>query len=171
MARSHDSRVRHFHTKIAGVTHKNTDGTDRQKFISKCQLLETLVLDHEGDNPHDRNAVRVCRGNGQQLGYLNAELAEEIARKSEKGYRFAAFIKDITGGKRKGHSFGVNLLILQAEPGIGDHHVKEHLNQLIRDDPELEGAKVESGCLRKLIFPFAMIVIGVIFYFYLTGRK
>ncbi len=82
---------------------------------------------------------------------------------------FEVFIKDITGGE--GKSFGVNLLIIQAEPGIGDQLVKNYLNRLIRDDPELEGAKIESGCLGKLILWIAMIAIGVILYFYFTGRK
>ncbi len=72
MARSQDSKVRHFHTKIVGVTHKNADGSNRQKIIRKCGVFETLVFDHEEDNPHDANAVRVCRQNGQQLGYLNS---------------------------------------------------------------------------------------------------
>jgi HIRAN domain len=171
MARPNPSNVYHFHSKIVGVTYKNPDGSDRQKFISKCQLFETLVLDHEEDNAHDPNAVRVCRENGQQLGYLNTKLAEEIVLKSEKGYRFAAFIKDITGKKRKGQSLGVNLLIVQADPGIGDHHVKKYVNQLLRDDPELEGAKVRNGCLGQLVFPIAMMIIGMIRYFHFTGRK
>ena len=107
--------MRHFHTKIVGVTYKNSDGSHRQKLIAKCDVFETLTLDHEEDNAHDPNAVRVCRQNGQQLGYLNAGLAEEIVRKSANGYRFAAIISDITGGG-KGESFGVNLLIVEAEP-------------------------------------------------------
>ena len=116
------------------------------------------------------NAVRVLRGNGQQLGYLNAGFAEKIVRKSANGYRFAAFINDITGGG-KGQSLGVNLLIIEADPQTDDRQVKKYLNQLIREDPELEGAKLESGCLGRLIFPIAMIVIGVKFYFYVTGSR
>jgi len=105
------------------------------------------------------------------LGYLNAGLAKEVVSKSGKGYRFAVFIKEITGEDRRGQSLGVNLLIIQAEPGIGAHHVKKYVNQLIRDDPELEGAKVESGKSGKLIFAIAMIAVGVILYFYFTWRK
>jgi HIRAN domain len=63
--------------------------------------LETLELDHEDDNPHDPNAVRVSRKTGEQLGYLRAELAAEIVSKSEHGYQFVVFITDITGDERK----------------------------------------------------------------------
>jgi hypothetical protein len=120
--------VRHFHTKIVGVTHRNDDGSDRQNLIRNCRLFEALVLDHQEDNPHDANAVRVCRQNGKQLGYLNSKLAAEVVSKSKRGYRFVAFVKDITGGKRKGQSLGVNLLIIVAESGIGDSQIKEYLN-------------------------------------------
>ena len=171
MVRSSGSKVGHFHTKIAGVTHKNSDGTDRQKLIRDCQVFETLVLDHEEDNAHDPNAVRVCRENGRQLGYLNADLADEIVWKCKKGYRYVVIIKDITGGKKKGQSFGVNLLIVEAEPKAADGQVKSYLKQLIRDDPELKGAKLKSGCSGKLIMTVTAIVVGLILYFLFTGRK
>ena len=34
------AEIRHFFTKVAGVTHKNADGSDRQKHIGKCQQIE-----------------------------------------------------------------------------------------------------------------------------------
>ncbi len=171
MARSAGSSVRHFHTKIVGVTHKNADGSDRQKLIAQCQRLETLTLDHEENNAHDPNAVRVCRGNGKQLGYLSAELAEEIVRKNAKGFRFAAIIKDITGEKRKGKSLGVNLLIVQADPKTDDRQVKKYLSQLIQEDPELAGAKLKGGRSGKLVMAVLAIVVVAVLYFYLTGRN
>jgi len=60
--------VRHFHTKVVGVSHENDDGSSRQAIIRKCKPLEKLDLDHDEGNPHDPNAVRVCRENGGQLG-------------------------------------------------------------------------------------------------------
>jgi HIRAN domain len=168
---SSDSEVRHFHTKIVGVTYKNSDGTHRQKLISQCQAFETLDLDHEEDNAHDPNAVRVCRQNGQQLGYLNANLADEIVSKSKKGYRFVTVIKAITGGQRRGMSFGVNLLIVEAEPKADEGQVKRYLKQMIRDDPELKGAKVTGGSSGKFVMTVLVIVAGLILYVYLAGRK
>ena len=164
MARSSQSGICHFHTKIVGVTHKNSDGSSRQKLIRNCRLFEDLRLNHEENNPHDPNAVRVCRENGQQLGYLNAGLAEEVVSKSSKGYRFGVLIKDLTGGG-KGRSLGVNLLIVQADPGVDDRHVKGYLKGLIREDPELEGAKIDGGSSGRLLAFVFLVAIGAIAYF------
>ena len=69
--------------------------------FGNVRLFETLDLDHEEDNLHDPNAVRVLRRTGEQLGYLRSELAAEIVSKSNHGYRFVVFIKDLTGNERK----------------------------------------------------------------------
>jgi hypothetical protein len=167
MALSGGSNVRHFHTKIVGVSYKNSDCTNRQKLIAKCEVFETLTLDHEEDNAHDPNAVRVCRENGQQLGYLNAGLAKQIVRKSADGYRFATFISDITGGG-KGKSFGVNLLIVEADPQTDDRQVKKYLNQLIQEDHELAEVELKGGCSQRLITMVLVIFVGVVLYFVLT---
>src|SRR5215470_3215511 len=100
MGRAEQRPVRHFHTKIAGVTHRNRDGSDRQELIRECQVFEPLDLEHEAVNPHDPNAVRVLRKTGEQLGYLRAELAADIVSKSKCGYRFEVFITDISGDER-----------------------------------------------------------------------
>jgi hypothetical protein len=121
-----------------------------------------LDLDHEQDNPHDPNAVRVLRRTGEQLGYLQAELAAEIVSKSKRGYRFEAFITDISGDEQNGQSLGVKLLVIQAEPGIEDRPVKNYLKHLITTDPELEWANTESigpGCLIALALIIASWVI------------
>jgi hypothetical protein len=162
--------VRHFHTKIVGVSHCNPDGSDRQGLIRECQVFETLDLDHEESNPHDPNAVRVLRKTGEQLGYLRAELAAEIVSKAKSGYRFVVFIKDITGGNRKGQSLGVNLLVIQAEPGVGDGPVKRYLNQLIKTDPELQGASIGNKGRGSLIVLALMIASGLIIYFLMRRR-
>jgi hypothetical protein len=175
MALPKNRQVRHFHTKIVGVTHKNADGSDRQRIIKKCGLFERLTLDHEESNPHDPNAVRVCRPNGQQLGYLSADLAPEIVSKSKKGYRFGVFIKDITGGKRKGHSLGVNLLVIQAEPGITDRQVTKYAKALARSDPEMEGIKVGGGCLaplfKWLLVGFGLLLLALLLLGLASGRR
>jgi hypothetical protein len=162
--------VRHFHTKIVGVSHRNPDGSERQRLIRDCQVLETLELDHEESNPNDPNAVRVLRKTGQQLGYLRAELAAEIVSKAKSGYRFVVFIKDITGNERKGQSLGVNLLVIQAEPGVGDGPVKKYLKHSIGTDPELQGAKIGGGGRGKLIALALIIASGVILYLLMRRR-
>ncbi len=66
-------------TKVVGVSHQNQDGTSRQKIISdEVRENDLLILEPEPDNPHDPNAVRVLSKQGNQIGYLKKEVAEQI---------------------------------------------------------------------------------------------
>src|SRR4051794_1684691 len=102
--------MKHFHSKIVGVTKKNDDGSNRQKLLPGCRPAMVLTLDHEEGNRFDPNAVRVLRPDGKQLGYLSAELAEEVVKKSKTGFRYQCFAKDLTGGG-EGESYGMNILL------------------------------------------------------------
>lgn len=64
-----------FHTKVRGVTFTNVDGTPRQTIIAKCVVGERLLLVREPDNPHDNQAVKVCRETGELIGYLGEHVA------------------------------------------------------------------------------------------------
>jgi hypothetical protein len=78
--------------------------------------------------------------------------------------------EDLTGGK-KGQFIGVNLLIVQAEPGVRTSCVKNYLKRLCRDDPELRGMRVKSGCGGKLFALAILLAVGIVVYLALTGRK
>jgi HIRAN domain-containing protein len=43
------------------------------------------MLEHEPDNPRDINAIRVLRKTGEQVGYLERELAGEVVFRSRPG--------------------------------------------------------------------------------------
>jgi len=60
--------LEHFFGHVAGESHRNADGSDRQSIIPRCRVGDLLVLEHEPDNPHDVNAIRVLRQNGEQIG-------------------------------------------------------------------------------------------------------
>ena len=108
-----------FFTKIAGVTFRNPDGSSRQRIIKECRVGEALLLIREPDNPIDKFAVKVVRGNGQQLGYLGRNIAREgdrsgIAYRMDRGDKYLCRISDITGGGA-GLSYGVNIEIREAD--------------------------------------------------------
>src|SRR3954469_407127 len=106
------------------------------------------------------------RGTGQNLGNLKPGLAPGSAPKAKEGYRFGVFIKNITGGKSRGESFGVNLLIIEGEPGVSDRQVTKYAKQLTRDDPELQKAKIKTGCLGTLLGSAVAIGMLALFYFF-----
>lgn len=157
--------IRHFYTKVVGVTKRNRNGSDRQKLIQKClkgQRGEEVELDNEEDNPVDPNAIAVKRANGDQLGYLSADLASEIMTRSSNGFRYSAHIVDIRGGD----ILGVNLLILVATPGATDQQAQQYMNDVVT--PEIESrfadssdrpkAKSGTGCAGVI----AIVVVGVV---------
>lgn len=89
--------LKSFFTKVAGVTHKNDDGTERQKILKNCKAGEKLRLIHEPMS-QDKSGIKVCRENGEQIGWLNSILAAEIAPRLDKGSRVDAEISEVTGG-------------------------------------------------------------------------
>ena len=60
--------------RVVGTTYQG-----RQAVVNQLQPNEPLCLRREPDNPFDRNAIRVERLNGQQVGYINRCLAAELA--------------------------------------------------------------------------------------------
>ncbi|MCZ0754347.1 HIRAN domain-containing protein [Anoxybacillus sp. J5B_2022] len=102
-------------TKIVGVTRKNEDGTSRQELIAECYEGEELFLEREPDNEHDPNAISVWNEYGEQLGYINKDLASRLAPQMDKGMRVACFVTAVTGGYDD-KSYGCNIkLILDPE--------------------------------------------------------
>jgi hypothetical protein len=61
-------------TRIVGVTFEG-----RQKVVAQLSIKEQVWLRREPHNPHDGNAIRVERQNGQQIGYIGREIAAVLA--------------------------------------------------------------------------------------------
>ena len=112
--------TRTFHSKVAGVSAKNADGYPRQKYIlAFCKAGVPLILKREPDNPHDANAVAVSIkartlivfSAEVQIGYLNADVASEIAPYIDSGGTVRAEITEVTGGTDEKPTLGVNILL------------------------------------------------------------
>lgn len=125
-------RFKHFFTKVVGVTHENRDGSSRQDIIRQCSIalpgrkfLEQLDLDHEDENPYDPNAVAVKRETGEQLGYLSAELAEEVVQRNGRGVKYGCYIAAVTGGGDR--YYGANLLMVMYAPDVSQEEAQEYV--------------------------------------------
>jgi hypothetical protein len=108
------------HSKVVGVTRHNHDGSDRQEIAQACRGGERLTLRREPDNPQDANAVAVVRGNGDQVGYLSAGVAEQIAPLLDAGAPITAVVSEVTGGTPDRPTYGVNIRIHDDGDGDGD---------------------------------------------------
>lgn len=90
-------------TKVVGVTFE-----DRQEVVARLKKGDRVWLDQEPDNPYDNNAITVCRSNGEQIGYLNRQLAASIVPFFKAyGYPVKGKVINITGSDWNGCSLGV----------------------------------------------------------------
>ena len=102
--------VKHFHTKVRGVTYNNGFWTSRQSIIQNCRVGELLQLVRDRE---DRDNLRVCRRRGEQIGWIEDSLAEDISEWLDDGFLVVVKISALTGGDYWGGkpTRGVNLLI------------------------------------------------------------
>ena len=100
---------REFFEKVHGITHKNEDGSSRQDIIRQCWVGEELVLVPEPTNRYDPNAVKICRKNGQQLGYWKGDgrMAYDLAI----GWTYRVTIEEIYPFKENRSKHGVRLRV------------------------------------------------------------
>ena len=95
------------YSKLAGVTHTNPDGSNRQDIIDalahKGQPL--ILLREPNQYSYDNIGVYVAF----QIGYVNPELAAELAPLIDEGVPIEAQITEITGGTEEKPTQGVNV--------------------------------------------------------------
>lgn len=128
-----------FHSKIVGVTKKNEDGQKIQSLLKDmseyCCEGTPLSLEHESDNPYDKNAIKVYY-EYDHIGYISRDLAEDLAPLVDQ-QRVEAEISEITGGE-DGKSFGCNILIRtvsEGETAFTDSREFVHLGEISHDVP------------------------------------
>ena len=132
--------LEHFFGHVAGESHRNADGSDRQAIVPRCRVGDLLVLEHEPDNPHDINAIRVLRQSGEQIGYLEREFAGEVVSRSAKGRTYHAVIASI-GRAHRSAPYGVALLILVEDHGAGDAEVANYAREVLGRDRQMSGGQ------------------------------
>jgi HIRAN domain len=93
---------------VVGINLKNPDGKSRQDIINCCHKAEDLVLIPEPDNPHDPGAVKVCRRNGEQIGYLSGD-SGRMAHDLDRGWTFRTTVDDIYPFEEDSRKHGVRL--------------------------------------------------------------
>jgi hypothetical protein len=152
--------VRGFCTKLTDVTHRNADGSSRQKAIERCWVGEKLVLVHEKDNPRAPNAIRVCRKDGVQVGCIGAHLTEEIVQGSQRGLRYDVFIKDLTGGTADAWTRGVNLLVVVSPPGATERQAKQYIDRAFGGKRPTSAAGNKKGCLGLVLLGALALLAG-----------
>ena len=92
------AEVQLIRTKVAGVSHQNEDGSDRQELIRSREAGDHLFLVRDPDNEYDDHAVAVHHGIFGQIGFIGSNLSQEVAEHMDSGRKAYAVILTVTGG-------------------------------------------------------------------------
>ncbi|MEQ8629545.1 HIRAN domain-containing protein [Ekhidna sp.] len=100
-----------YETKVVGVSLNNADGSSRQEIIKReVEEEDKLKLASEPDNPYDPNAVKVLSTHGNQIGYLNKEMAETIKPAIDNQTEIHVTAKWVNGEKMLGVGLRIELV-------------------------------------------------------------
>lgn len=80
---------------VIGGAGQNSDGSSRQQVIAACKKGEELQLIPVLESQYDVEALRVCRANGEQLGYLEASCAAVVREERKRGLAIRAIIDEV----------------------------------------------------------------------------
>lgn len=78
-------------TKVVGATKNNDEGVNIQNILPELEDGSKLNFAREPNNPYDTNAIKVIC-DYQHIGYIKAELAEEIAPIMDSGKELKGYI-------------------------------------------------------------------------------
>ncbi len=94
-----------FDGKVVGVTQPG-----RQEAIGILAPYDELELEPEPENPYDRNAIAVRNRLGEQIGYLDKRLAEDLTRRLAQGLTVRAYVRCL---RECPSGYGVSFGLLQ----------------------------------------------------------
>jgi hypothetical protein len=159
-----EQQIEHFDVNLSGVTKRNADGSDRQILIRGCVPGEQLLIEPEPDNPYDENAIRVCRRNGAQVGYIPANTARimtERARARDTAVvdRYKVFVHNIHGGSGDKPSVGITVRVVAPDP----HSDKEVVTDNEARDYVFGSDSVErpTGRIFLIVFSWLMVLLAL----------
>jgi HIRAN domain len=120
---------------VKGVSHSNSDGSSRSEAMKLCSIGDTVKLEPEPWNEHDRNAIRVVLMTGQQIGYISARQAARFAGR-------------------------VHLLTATVHSQVEDEWGNDTLKLKISERPApAEQATGRGGCLAALILAVLVVFL------------
>lgn len=65
---------------------------ETKEIVRELQMDDELRLEREPENQHDENAVKVVNDNGDFLGYVEKDVAAEIADRLDNGDEYTCSV-------------------------------------------------------------------------------
>lgn len=125
-----------FHTKVVGVTFEG-----RQDLVRRLAPGDELLIERDELNQYDSNAIAVVSEHGQ-VGFLNRDMAAQLAPAMDGGARYSAVVTEVTGGEpldeleralaaaEGQRSLGLNILVTKDSRGSDDEGELAHMAEL-----------------------------------------
>ena len=118
-------RANWLHASIAGVTHRNENGSQRQPHVRALSPYESLELRAEPANKFSTTAVAVFDLSDNQLGYVPEFLCGDVFRAIQAGGIAEAYVAHV-GESVKG-TWGAGIGVLWAKPWTAEEIVIENV--------------------------------------------
>lgn len=144
-------------TLVVGVTFENDDGGSRQEIIEMLSEGDELVLEREFDNGYDENAIAVFDEFYAQIGYINKELASELAPLMDAGQRVKGSVSEIIEDV---DSFGCRMKLTLFSLEESDRMLEKQFNDTYKSVPINQSKKTTSSSDDKV----NQFVIGCVFF-------
>jgi hypothetical protein len=90
-----------------------------------------LRVEHEDNNSHDPNAIRISTEDGQQIGYLFKHEASNLWLRMRRNFTHMAVSANITGGTKNKPHLGMTILFLVGRPGVSKEEMLAHLVRIM----------------------------------------
>jgi len=97
------------HSKVVGISFKNEDNTDRQTIARNLNKGDILELRRDPLNIFDKFCIEIFTSDGHKIGFINRELAKDLAPNLDRGIPVTCTISEITGLDKP--TVGINILL------------------------------------------------------------
>lgn len=150
-----------FYSKVAGATHRNKDRTLRSRIISRCQEFEQLDLVPEPDNPFDAHATAIVRREtGEQLGYVQARAAAEIARDTSNRRKWIAVLKEHNHHPETGRVVGANIVLARIS-GAVVHASPPAVTPTVELNPDVTNQATSTRMVIVIAVMLCVLLLGL----------
>lgn len=122
--RAAELRANWLHASIAGVTHRNADGSRRQPYVRALNPYESLELRPEPENKFSMTAVAIFDFSDNQLGYVPEFLCADVFRAIQAGGVVEAYVAHV--GESVEGTWGAGIGILWAKPRTAEEIIIEN---------------------------------------------
>lgn len=125
----------HSFTRAADVSFDKSGGRNRQDVKSALTRGTPLSVRHDAGNEYHDKAMGFYTPQGEMVGHLNAELAEEVFDRIQNGESFTAAVSGITGGESD-QSLGLNVLLVSHDPNVQFEELQGYIHATLQEDAQ-----------------------------------